>query len=207
MDPLVGRRAPLAGLAVVVASMIVLFSVPRSYFVAATFVSTSCMILASLMVGVPRNRPRLRFVAIATGLVSASILYLVFFGGALALKNLIPDYSAGSESSIYSLIASPSNPLPLQVVVLLFDAVGYESFFRGVLQKQLQPRLGVAAAPAVALFDAAIHIATFNPIWIATTFVADLVWGLTYYFGKGFQSSFTSHFVWDLAIFIIRPVI
>jgi membrane protease YdiL (CAAX protease family) len=204
---LVGRGALLAGLAVVVASMIVLFSVPRSYFVAATFVSTSCMILASLMVGVPRNRPRLRLVAMAAGLVSAGILYLVFFAGALALKNLIPDYSAGSESSIYSLIASPSNPLSLQVVVLLFDAVGSESFFRGMLQKQLQPRLGVAAAPAVALFDAAIHIVTFNPIWIATTFVADLVWGLTYYFGKGFQSSFTSHFVWDLAIFIIRPVI
>jgi membrane protease YdiL (CAAX protease family) len=187
--------------------MIVLFSVPRSYFVAATLVSTGCMILASLMVGVPRTRPRLRSVAIVAGVLSAFLLYLVFFAGALALKSLIPNYSTGSESSIYSLIASPSNPLPLQVVVLLFDAVGYESFFRGVLQKQLQPRLGVAAAPTVALFDAVIHVATVNPIWVATTFVADLAWGLTYYFGRGFQASFTSHFIWDLAIFIIRPVI
>jgi membrane protease YdiL (CAAX protease family) len=187
--------------------MIGLFLVPRSYFVAATFVSTGCMILASLMLGDLRKRPRLRLSAIAAGLLSAFVLYLVFLGGALALKDLIPGYSTGSESSIYSLIASTSNPLTLQVVVLLFDAVGYESFFRGVLQKRLQPKMGVAAAPAIALFDAAIHIATLNPIWIATTFVADLAWGLTYHFGRGFQSSFTSHFIWDLTIFIVRPVI
>jgi membrane protease YdiL (CAAX protease family) len=196
----------LVGLAVVVGSMLVLFSVPRNYFVAATFVSTGCMIGASLLVGLPRSRPKLLVVALAAGLLSASLLYLVFVGGALALKTLIPGYSAGSETSIYSLVASPSNPLSLQVGVLLFDATGYESFFRGVLQKQLQPKMGVAAALTIALFDAVIHIATFNPLWVATTFIADLVWGLTYHFGRGFQASFTSHLVWDLAIFVIRPV-
>ncbi len=187
--------------------MLILFSIPRGYFVAATFVSTSCMIVASVLVRLPRTRSKLTLVALAAGLLSAGLLYLVFFAGALALKTLIPGYGAESESSIYSLIASSSNPLPLQVGVLLFDAAGYESFFRGVLQKRLQPRMGVAAAPTIALFDAMIHLATLNLLWVATTFVADLVWGLTYYFGRGFQASFTSHFVWDLAIFIIRPIV
>ena len=185
--------------------MLILFSVPRSYFVAATFLSTGCMLAASVLV-LQRTRPKLKLVAIAGGLLSAGLLYFIFFSGALALKALIPGYSAASESSIYSLIASPSNPLTLQVGVLLFDAAGYESFFRGVLQKRLQARIGVAAAPTVALFDAIIHLATFNLIWVATTFVADLVWGLTYYFGRGFQASFTSHFIWDLAIFVVRPI-
>ena len=188
--------------------MLILFLIPRGYFVAATFLSTSCMVAASVVVAPPRTRtrPGLKPVALAAGLLSAGLLYLIFFSGALALKALIPGYSAASESSIYSLIASPSNPLVLQVGVLLFDATGYESFFRGVLQKQLQPKMGVAAAPTIALFDAMIHLATFNLIWVATTFVADLVWGLTYYFGRGFQASFTSHFIWDLAIFVIRPI-
>ena len=187
--------------------MLVLFTLPRGYFVAATFVSTSCMMAASVLLGLPRARLKLSLVALGAGLLSAGLLYLVFFAGALALKTLIPGYSAQSESSIYSLIASSSNPLPLQVGVLLFDAAGYESFFRGLLQKRLQPRMGVAAAPTIALFDAMIHLATFNLIWAATTFVADLVWGLTYYFGRGFQASFTSHFMWDLAIFILRPIV
>jgi membrane protease YdiL (CAAX protease family) len=54
--------------------------------------------------------------------------------------------------------------------------------------------------------DAAIHILTLNPIWVGGTFVTDLVWGATYYYGRGLQSSFLSHFVWDLAIFVVRPV-
>ena len=206
MDSLVAHTKLLAGLAVVVSSMLVLFLIPRGYFVAATLLSTSCMLAASFLVGPLRTRPRLKLFALAAGLSSAVVLYLVFFAGAFALKALIPSYSAASESSIYSLIASPSNSIPLQVGVLFFDAAGYESFFRGVLQRQLQPRMGVAAAPMVALFDAVIHLATFNLIWVATTFVADLVWGLTYHFGRGFQASFTSHFIWDLAIFVIRPI-
>jgi membrane protease YdiL (CAAX protease family) len=187
--------------------MLILFSIPRGYFVAATFLSTSCMLGASVLARPPRNRPKLKLVALAVGLLSACLLYLVFFAGALALKAVIPGYSAQSEGSIYSLIASSSNPLLLQVGVLLFDAAGYESLFRGVLQKHLQPKMGVAAAPTIALFDAMIHLATFNLIWVATTFVADLVWGLTYYFGRGFQASFTSHFIWDLAIFVVRPIV
>jgi membrane protease YdiL (CAAX protease family) len=114
--------------------------------------------------------------------------------------------TSAAEGSIYSLIASPVNPIYLQAGVLLFDAAGYESFFRGVLQDRLQTRMGVVAAPVVALFDAGLHLATLNLVWVGATFVADLVWGLTYYYGKGKQSSFVSHFVWDLAIFIIRPV-
>ena len=100
----------------------------------------------------------------------------------------------------------PANPITVQLAVLLFDAVGYESFFRGVLQRGLQAKMGVVAAPAIALLDAGLHFATFNPLWVATTFVADLVWGLTYYYGKGLPASLTSHFVWDIAIFVIRPI-
>ena len=100
----------------------------------------------------------------------------------------------------------PANPITVQLVVLLFDAVGYESFFRSVLQRGLQAKMGVVAAPAIALLDAGLRFATFNPLWVATTFVADLLWGLTYYYGKGLPASLTSHFVWDIAIFVIRPI-
>ena len=68
-----------------------------------------------------------------------------------------------NEGSIYSLISSPSNPITVQLAVLLFDAVGYESFFRGVLQRGLQAKMGVVAAPAIALLDAGLRFATFNP--------------------------------------------
>lgn len=143
----------------------------------------------------------------AVGLVSALALYLIFYIGAATINALHPfGITSASESSIYALISAPGNPLPLQVALLLFDSAGYESFFRGVLQKRLTPRLGVGAAPVVALLDASVHLVTLNPVWVGATFVTDLIWGVTWHYGKGTQSSFASHFAWDLAIFIIRPV-
>jgi membrane protease YdiL (CAAX protease family) len=194
-------------LAGVVASMLAMFTVPPAYFVLAAFVSTTVMVAASYALGVFRPARGLRSTVIVAGVVSAAALYLIFYLGAAGIDAFHPfGVTSTSESSIYSLIASPSNPLYLQVGVLLFDAAGYESFFRGVLQKWLTPRIGVGAAPAVALFDAALHVATLNPIWVVATFVTDVAWGLTYHYGRGAQASFTSHILWDLAIFIIRPV-
>ena len=190
----------------VVASMVVLFAVPPAYFAAATVGSTAVMMGAAYALGarLPRS---VGGRAVAFGLASALALYLIFYLGALAIDTLHPlGITSASESSIYSLIASSSNPPYVQVGVLLFDSAGYESFFRGVLQKRLTPRLGAGAAPAVALFDAALHLVTLNPVWVVGTFVTDLVWGLTCHYGRGTHASFTSHLVCELAIFIVRPV-
>lgn len=188
--------------------MVVLFAVPAGYFVAATFGATAVMLAAAYALGALRPPKSLRVPALAAGVASAVALYLLFYLGAAAIDAFHPlGITSASESSIYSLISSPSNPLPLQVGLLLFDAAGYESFFRGVLQSRLSTRMGVGAAPAVALLDAALHVVTLNPVWVGATFVTDLVWGLTYHYGRGTQASFTSHFLWDLAIFILRPVV
>jgi membrane protease YdiL (CAAX protease family) len=195
------------GLAVVVATMIVLFTVPAGYFVAATFASTSCMIVAAFYLGGLKVPKELRYRSILLGLLTATGLYLVFYAGGAAVDLFHPlGITSASESSIYSLVASPSNPLYVQMILLLFDSAGYESFFRGVLQSRLQTKVGPAAAVLVALLDAGLHVATLNPIWVGGTFVTDLVWGLTYYYGKGLQGSFTSHYLWDLAIFVLRPI-
>jgi len=185
--------------------MLLLFTVPPSYFVEATFFSTSCMIgVAYTQRAVAAKQPRLRSVAL--GLASAAILYSIFYGGAWLVSTYHPfGMSSASEASIYSLISSPSNPVYLQAAVLLFDSAGYESFFRGVLQRALRHRFGLMSAPVVASLDAVLHVATLNPLWVGATFVTDLVWGVTCYYG-GTRASFTSHFVWDIAIFILRPI-
>ena len=193
--------------AAVTGSMVALFLLPSSLFIPMTFVATGVMVVASYLTGsLVWKDARLR--AIVAGLASAGLLYFIFYLGNAAVSSAnLAGAGPASERSIYALIASPSNPLSLQIAVLAFDAVGYESFFRGTLQKRLAPRAGVLAAPAVALMDATIHLATFNILWVGTTFVADLVWGLTYHYGKGLPASTTSHFVWDLAIFIVRPIL
>lgn len=202
-----GTRLWLAT-AAVGASLILLFLLPRPYFVVGTFGATGVMIGSAYFCKGFRNLRTPNAWAISAGLVSAALLYGVFLAGNSAVRFLeVPGAGSASESAIYSLIASPSNPLGLQVGVLLFDAVGYESFFRGALQEHFRARLGVGAAPAVALVDAALHLATLNLLWVVTTFIADLGWGLTYYYGRGLQASMTSHFAWDIVIFIVLPIV
>ena len=199
-----GRYGLAISVAIVIASMLLLFTVPNSYFVEATFVSTSCMIGAAYaQKALGRRPPIIRSVVL--GLISAALLYGIFYVGAWLVSAYHPfGITSASETSIYSLISS-SNSVYVQMAVLLFDSAGYESFFRGVLQRRLRPRFGVMAAPAVAVLDAAIHVATLNPLWVAATLVTDLLWGVTYHYG-GTQSSFTSHLLWDIAIFILRPI-
>lgn len=193
--------------AVVFAALAFLFVLPAVDFVPGTFIVTTVMVASAFWVrGVPRlalPEPR----GLALGLASAAALYAVFYGGNAAITLVgIPGLGASSEKSIYSLISNPSNPASVQILLLLFDAVGYESFFRGTLMGAARPRLGIMSAPLVAILDAALHLATLNFLWVATTFVADLFWGLTYYFGRGVWASATSHFIWDLAIFVLAPI-
>jgi membrane protease YdiL (CAAX protease family) len=195
------------GFVLVLASMAALFLLPSRYFVAATIVSMTVMIAVTYLLthytGLFRPKP----LTVAAGILSAIGLYLLFFLGNSGISTLHPfGLSTSSENSIYSLIASPSNPLYLQVGVLAFDAVGYESFFRGTLQTRLEPRFGIASPFMVALLDASIHILTLNPLWVITTFIADSWWGLTYHYSKDLTSNTLSHFAWDVVIFILLPI-
>jgi membrane protease YdiL (CAAX protease family) len=197
----------VGGLLVVAASLAVLFIVPQAYFIAATYAATTCMIVVTYLLTRYRGLFRPGAATVAFGLVTAVALYLIFYLGNLGVNALHPfGMSTSNENSIYSLIASPSNPLYSQVAVLGFDAVGYESFFRGVLQTRLEPRMGIGSVFLVALIDALLHVITLNPLWVVTTFIADSVWGLTYYYSKDLTSSMTSHFVWDLVIFVLLPI-
>jgi hypothetical protein len=187
--------------------MAVLFLVPRDNFVLATFLATGTMLAVSFGLGGLWRPGGLRLRSLIVGIVTAALLYLIFLAGAALIAAVHPfGITSASETSIYTLIASSSNPAYLQVGVLLLDAAGYESFFRGILQQKLEKMVGVGSAPLVALFDACLHLMTFNVLWVGATFVTDLVWGLAHHYGMGKQASFTSHFLWDVAIFIIRPV-
>lgn len=202
-----GRAALAIAFVAVVAAMVALFTLPSSYFVAATFGATGVMIVAAVSLGGYAGLFHPSAKSISLGCATAAVLYAIFFAGNAAISAYHPmGISQSNEGSIYSLIASPSNPLALQVAVLAFDAVGYESFFRGVLQKRLTGRLGVGSVFLVALLDASIHVVSMNPLWVSTTFIADTVWGLTYYYAGELGSSVTSHLLWDIAIFLVAPI-
>jgi Type II CAAX prenyl endopeptidase Rce1-like len=200
------RQTVLAGeLSLVVAAMAAMLLVRREYFVPAAFGATLCMTgvwLFESRPGLPRPNPR----ALAAAAAAAAGLYAVFYLGNLGVTALHPfGIGPSAEQSIYSLIATPGNPILLQAALLVSDSVGYEGFFRGVVAARLRPRYGAKAVLIAAVADSCIHLLSFNPLWAATTLVADAAWGAAYLYG-GLQASMPSHLLWDIAIFMVAPI-
>lgn len=205
-------RLQSIGLVIVILAMSTLFIRPSStYFVLGVFIATPTMLLVSLWLtrfrGLYKPRPK----NLIAGVCSAILLYFVFYGGNYLITTIKPlGLSASSETSIYGTIST--HALPLQLAILLLDALGFESYFRGTLQNffafkisgQRGGRLG--SVFLTALCDCLIHVISFNLLWVVTTFIADSVWGLTYYYTKDLSSSMTSHLIWDIVIFILVPI-
>jgi membrane protease YdiL (CAAX protease family) len=196
----------LAGFLIVALTMVEMFTIPKAYFVLGSIVSTSVMALVAYLVA-PDVLKGLRFsgIRIILGAVTAILLYAFFFLGNLGVKDLnLPGIQTSNEQTIYSLFSNV--PLPLLIVVLGLDAIGFEYYFRGNLQQIFSGRFGIGAVFLVAFIDAAIHISTLNPLFPATVIVADSIWGLNYYFTKDLYSNIASHFLWDLLIFVVFPI-
>lgn len=204
---MVAREALVASSVAVFLSMALMFLLPRELFLAAAYLSTVCMFAATTALGGYRRLFAPKVWTIALGLASAAGLYAVFLAGNLAVQQLHPlGIGASNESSVYSLIVAQGAPAYLQLGVLVSDSVGYESFFRGALQGRLSGTFGVASPFIVAAIDAGLHVLSFNPLWVAATFIVDSGWGLTYHLTGDLSSSMLSHFAWDAAIFILFPI-
>ena len=197
----------LAGFLVVAGTMVEMFTIPKSYFVLGSIVSTISMACVAILLSpaseIFRKRPQAK--TLALGFFLAIVLYFIFYAGNFAIKNFsIGGIQASNELGIYGLFTN-TNPA-LLLLVFALDAVGFESYFRGNLQQGIAKRIGIAAVPLVAVIDAAIHLSTFNPLFPATVIVADIVWGLNYYISKDIYSNIASHFLWDLLIFVLFPI-
>lgn len=204
-------RLQTLGLITVALSMIILFLHPVSmYFLIGVFVATPIMMLVTFCLTSYRGFFRPTAKSIATGIISAALLYLIFYGGNYLINNFHPlGIQASSETSIYSTIGT--HPLYLQLLILLFDGFGFESYFRGALQNFFSSKIRNQKSKLGAVFlssfcDSMIHVVSLNPLWIITTFIADSVWGVTYYHTKDLSSSVSSHIVWDIAIFVVAPI-
>lgn len=204
-------RFQIGGFIIVGLGMSILFLRPTStYFLLGVFVATPIMMLVSFWLTRFSRLFKPTGRSIAVGIISSLLLYGIFYVGNYFIKIYSPlGIGSSGETSIYSTIGS--HPLYLQVVILLLDAFGFESYFRGNLQTFFSSRIANGKAKVGGVFlsaicDSAIHIISLNPLWVVTTFLADSIWGLTYHYTKDLGSSISSHLIWDIVIFIVAPI-
>jgi len=169
-------------------------------------VSAATLAIVSLLLQ-PNRKERIRFDAraVALGLVSAAILYFIFWTGKTVSAMILP-FSGGQIGGIYDKGAGT----PMWVIaLLLFFVTGpsEELYWRGYLQKNLMMRFGQWQGwlLATAIY-AAVHIWSFNFMLVGAAAVAGAFWGAMYWRLKNLTPVIISHSVWSAVIFAVFPM-
>lgn len=138
------------------------------------------------------------------GVVSAFVLYMVFFAGNFAATKLFA-FAGGQIDSIYSL-KNQYNPFIIGMLLFLI-APGEEIFWRGFIQKRLAEQHGALKGYllATAIYTV-IHIWAFNFMLLGAALVCGLFWGFIYMKYRSVWPGIISHALWDLVIFILLPI-
>ena len=138
---------------------------------------------------------------LALGLLSAGILYGLFFLGNIFSRTLLPFASQGINR-IYGFKEGASG-LRILLLMLLLIGPGEELFWRGFLQKRWQGRISrYHAWLLVTLLYAAVHAASGNLMLVLAAAVCGLFWGWLYLKYQSVLLVAVSHTVWDILVFL-----
>lgn len=139
------------------------------------------------------------------GIISAAILYLIFFIGDMAVRSLF-DFAKVEIENIYST-KSQASTIMIGLLLLFVIAPAEEIFWRGFVQRRYSERWGKwrGLLLAVTLYSL-VHIWSFNLMLIAAAMVAGIFWSLLYLKYNSIVPGIISHAVWDLFIFVIYPI-
>ncbi|WPC39789.1 type II CAAX endopeptidase family protein [Clostridium sp. JS66] len=139
------------------------------------------------------------------GVVSAIVLYGIFYAGNIISAYLFP-FKDAQISSVYS---NKSNANLTLIGLLLFFIIGpgEELYWRGFIQNTLAKKFGENKGYLFSvLLYTAVHIVTGNFMLIIAALVCGLFWGWLYKKEKSLIPVIISHAIWDLTIFVLLPL-
>ena len=175
------------------------------------------LVASSLLAGVsayvnhktgPATNYRLYFFKpeyITIGIISAIVLYLVFYAGDYVSK-LIFNFADKQVTNIYGNKALLN---PVIIGLLLFFIIGpaEEVFWRGFVQDTLAEKFGDNKGWIFgALIYGGVHIIALNFMLFMAALVCGLFWGYMFKKYKSLWPGIISHALWDLTIFVLIPV-
>jgi membrane protease YdiL (CAAX protease family) len=143
---------------------------------------------------------------VALGLVSAVVLYGVFYLGNY-LSTAWFDFAKPQIGNIYSL-KEGNNPYVIGILLLALIGPAEEIFWRGFVQRAIGVKYGDWVAFFVTtLVYALVHIWSFNFMLIMAALVCGAFWGLLFIYNKkNITALIISHAVWDVAVFVLLPI-
>ncbi|HEA68629.1 MAG TPA: CPBP family intramembrane metalloprotease [Desulfobacterales bacterium] len=140
------------------------------------------------------------------GILSALFLYIVFYAGNIVSRQIFSFAKSGIEN-VYAFKSGVS-PFRIAVLMVLLIGPGEELFWRGFLQRRLQMEQGRWRGFIIATsIYTLVHLASGNAMLILAAGLCGLFWGFLYVQKGSILLNIVSHTVWDVAIFLLFPVI
>jgi membrane protease YdiL (CAAX protease family) len=142
---------------------------------------------------------------VLTGIVSAIVLYGIFYVGNIISGYLFP-FKDAQISSIYNNKLN-GNLKIIELLLFFIIGPGEEIYWRGFVQNTLSKRLGENKGYLLSvLLYATVHITTGNFMLVIAALVCGLFWGWIYKKEKSIIPVIISHAIWDVIIFVLLPL-
>ncbi|MCL2872210.1 MAG: CPBP family intramembrane metalloprotease [Betaproteobacteria bacterium] len=203
----------LLGFPIVVAAILwfIMFSpwtAPRLNFWWAMLFSASVLLIMSAVFGRDwRPQFRLSARAVVIGLVSAAVLWGVFYLGHM-LSTMLFSFAQPQVGAIYGLRDGNSH---VWIALLLLFIVGPAEtiFWQGFVQRTLMQRWGsLSGFVGTVLIYSLVHLWSFNLMLLMAAAICGAFWGGMYALLKPrtLWPLLISHAVWDVMVFIVFPI-
>jgi membrane protease YdiL (CAAX protease family) len=135
------------------------------------------------------------------------LFYTWCFSWAIFFSKLLFDFAKDQVGQIY-MMKEGENPLLLSLLLIFLIGPAEEIFWRGYVQRMLEPKFGSWVALIVTtLIYTLVHIWSFNFMLIMSAMVCGAFWGLLYKYNKNLVTLIVSHAVWDVSVFILFPIV
>ena len=175
------------------------------FWIKISFSAASLAILSLLLRPIPREKLVFNARAVIIGLISAAILYFIFWSGKAISTALFP-FAGQQIGGIYA--KGTGAPMWVIALLLLFITGPCEElYWRGYLQDNLMKRFGPWQGWVLAtIIYAGVHIWSLNFMLIGAAGVAGAFWGAMYWRLKNLGPVIISHAVWSMVIFAVFPM-
>ncbi len=152
-----------------------------------------------------RPQIRMRASSIGLGVVSAAVLYAVFWAGNAVAPYVVPGAHA-QVGGIYGM-GDGSSRAWIFLLLLFVTGPGEEIFWRGFLQQRLEGRMGRAAGyVAATLVYGGVHVFSGNAMLMLAALIAGAFWGAMYLWRRDLAAVIVSHSIWSAVIFAVLPI-
>jgi hypothetical protein len=153
-------------------------------------------IATDLHAGIPKK--------LALGILSAAVLYFVFFAGNIISRKLF-SFATSNIAAVYDFKAGAA-PARIWLLITIVIGPGEEIYWRGYLQRALALRFGPAnGCFLAAMLYAGVHLASGNVMLVVAALVCGFAWGWLYFRFGSILLNAVSHTVWDVAVFLLFP--